>query len=74
MKVAVYAKTEMWNFAKSSFSSRSLPHLAQHSLNVLPWFTHKSAPFCRVQVYDITVFDEHHLDHYQFINDTRQQP
>ena len=59
MKVAVCAKTRDVKFFQNIFL------LIQHPFNVLPWLTHKSAPFCSMHVHDITVFDERHLDHYQ---------
>ena len=43
-----------------------LARLTQHSLDVSPWLTHKSIPFCHVQVDDVSDFDEHHFDHCRF--------
>ena len=48
-----------------SFLSSSV-RLAQHSLDVSPWLTYKSAPFCHTQVYNLSVFNERHFDHCQF--------
>ena len=50
----------------SFFLLSSLSRLAQHSLDLLPWLTHKSVPFCHVQVHNVSVFDKRHFDHYRF--------
>ena len=53
-----YGKNLIFSFSCSA-------RLTRHSLNVSPWVTHKSVLFCNMQVHDVIVFDECHLDHCQ---------